>query len=184
MNVQAMNDNIGYKLNCDACSISNVHIHSSSINGLKAVHDQLLLQLNNHVPLEHNPQGPVLDHSMAKSARFRVHRVIIPGVSHHIKFSITTTDSIPAKTNATIRQTLPVALPVGVTTPAIINWVACSTREISQLPSLCAVLDAPVVISTTLFSQCHQCQNNNLYLVLYIQAQSKLLLSKFDCFQH
>lgn len=184
MNVQAMNDNIGYKLNCDACSISNVHIDSSTINCLEAVHDQLLFQLNNHVPLEHNPQGPVLDHSMAKSARFRVHRVIIPGVSHHIKFSITTTDSIPAKTNATIRQTLPVALPVGVTTPAIINWVACSTREISQLPSLCAVLDAPVVISTTLFSQCHQCQNNNLYLVLYIQAQSKLLLSKFDCFQH
>ncbi|RDX74976.1 hypothetical protein CR513_45203, partial [Mucuna pruriens] len=148
MNVQAMDDDIGNKLDCDACPISNVHIHSSCINGLEAVHDQLLLQLNNHVPLEHNPEGSVLDHSMAKSAGFWVHRVIISGVSHHIELAITATNGISTKANATIRKTLPVALPVRVTTPAIINGVASSTREKPQPPSLCAVLDAPGISTT------------------------------------
>lgn len=62
MDVETMDDNICHILDCDAASISNVHIGSSPINCLEAVHNKLLLQLYHHVTLEHNPQRPVLDH--------------------------------------------------------------------------------------------------------------------------
>lgn len=97
-----MNDNIGNILNCDTCTISNVHICSSPINGFKAIHDELLLQLYNHVPLEDNPEWPILDSSMAQSARLWVNRVVISGVSDNIEFTITTTNGISTKTNATV----------------------------------------------------------------------------------
>lgn len=149
-----MDDDIGNILDCDAPSISNVDIGSSAINCLEAVHDELLLQRDNHVPLEHNPERPILDNSMAKSTRPGVNRVIISGVSDNIEFSITTTNGVSAKTNTTVGKALPVLLPVGVTTPAIINGVTSSTGEISQLPSFSAVVNVPV-ISNTFLSECH-----------------------------
>jgi hypothetical protein len=50
-----MNDHIGNKLDSDAPTISNVNIDPTAIYGLKAVHDKFLLQLNHHVPFEHDP---------------------------------------------------------------------------------------------------------------------------------
>ena len=148
MNVKTMNYNIGNILNCDAASISNVDIGTPSINSLEAVYNEFLLQLYHHVPLEDNPERPVLNNSMAQSARPWVNRVIVSGISDNIKPTITTTNSISAKSNATVCKALPVTLPVGVTTPAIINGVTSSTREKSELSPFCAVLDAPVISNT------------------------------------
>lgn len=50
-----MDDDIGHKLDCDASAISYVYIDPTSVNGFKTVHDEFLLQLNHHVPFEHNP---------------------------------------------------------------------------------------------------------------------------------
>ncbi len=121
-----MNYNISDKLDGDACSISNVDIDPTTINGLEAVHDQLLLQLYHHVPLEHNPQRFVLDDSMAQSAGPGVDRVIVAGVSDDIEAAVTATNCIPTKTNATVCKAFAVFLPIGVTTPAVINGIAGS----------------------------------------------------------
>lgn len=77
MDVKTVNDNVSNILDGDASSIGNVDIHPTAINGLEAVHDELLLQLYDHVPLEHNPERPVLDDSMAQSARLGVDSVIV-----------------------------------------------------------------------------------------------------------
>nr|GMD67845.1 hypothetical protein CR513_45203 [Ipomoea batatas] len=127
MNVQSMDDDIGNELDCDARPISNVDVGSTGINGLEAVHDELLLQLYNHVTLEHNPQGLLLDNSVAKSARLGVHRVIITSISDNIESTITATNGIAPKSYATISKSLAVLLPIGITTPAIINWVTSPT---------------------------------------------------------
>jgi hypothetical protein len=65
MYVETMNYDICDKLDGDASPIGNVNIGSTSIDGLEAVHDELLLEGNHHVPLEHNPQRLVLNDSMA-----------------------------------------------------------------------------------------------------------------------
>ena len=126
MDVQTVNDNISDKLDSDASSISNVDISPTAINGLEAVHDQLLLQLDNHVPLEHNPQRFFLDDSVAQSSGPGVDRVIITRVGDDIETAVTATNRIPAKTNATVCKALAVLLPLGVTTPAVINGIASS----------------------------------------------------------
>lgn len=127
MDMQTMNYNICDKLDCNACSISNVDIDSTAINGLEAIHDKLLLQLDHHVTFEHNPEGLILDDSMAQSAGSGVNGIIIIRISDNIEASITTTNGISAKTNSTVCKTLAVLLPVGITTPAIINGISSST---------------------------------------------------------
>jgi len=65
MYMETMNYDIRDKLDGDASPVGNVDIGSTSIYGLEAVHDKLLLEGNHHVPLEHNPQRLVLNDSMA-----------------------------------------------------------------------------------------------------------------------
>lgn len=122
-----MNDDVSHKLDCDAGSIGYVNVGPTTINGLEAVHDQFLLQLNHHIPLEDNPERLVLNDRMAQSTWFWVNRVIVTGVSDNIEAAITTPDCISSKTNATVCKTLAVFLPVGITAPAVINGIAGST---------------------------------------------------------
>lgn len=138
-----MNDDISNKLNRDTRSVGNVDIGATTINGLEAVHDQFLFQLNDHVSFEDNPERLVLDNSVAQSARFWVNRIIIAWVSDDIEAAITSANGIPAKTNSTISKALAVLLPVGVTPPAVINWIASSTREVAQFSPLSVVARAP-----------------------------------------
>lgn len=126
MDVQTMNDNISNILDRDASSISNVDIDPTGVNGLEAVHYELLLQFYNHVTLEHNPERLVLDNSMAQSARLGVDSVIVAGVGDHIEAAITATYGISSKSNATVCKALAVTMPVGVTAPAVVNGIAGS----------------------------------------------------------
>lgn len=145
MNVKTVNDHIGHKLDSDATSISNVHIRPTTINGLEAIDNQFLFQLNHHVPLENNPERLILDNSMAQSSRFGVNRVIIPWVSHNIEATITATNGISSKTNPTVCKTLAVLVPVAVTAPAVINGITSTTGEVPQLSPFSAVAGAPEI---------------------------------------
>lgn len=106
VDVETMDDDIGNKLNGYAPAISNVDICTTTIYGLEAVHDKLLLQSDHHVALENNPEGPVLDDSMPEGARPWVDRVVIMRISHNIDFAITTANCIASKTNPTVGQPL------------------------------------------------------------------------------
>lgn len=149
MDVKTMDNDVSHKLDCDASAIGNMYIYPSSINCLKTVHDELLFQLNHHVPFEHNPKRFLLNDSMTKSPWLRVHWIVVTRISYDIETTITSTNSIPTKPNATFRKALPVAVPIGVTTPAVINGIACSTGEESQLPPFSAITDTPDISKRT-----------------------------------
>lgn len=55
MNVQPMNDDIRHELDRDAGAVSYVNVGAACVDGLEAVHDQLLLERDHHVALEHDP---------------------------------------------------------------------------------------------------------------------------------
>lgn len=145
MDVKTMDNDVGHKLDCDASAIGNVYIDPSSINGLKTVHDEFLFQPNHHVPFEHNPERFLLNHSMTKSPWLRVHRIVVARICDDIETTITTTNSIPTKPNAAFGKAFTVTVPIGVATPAVINGIASSTGEESQLPPFSAVTDDPVI---------------------------------------
>ena len=126
MDVQAMDDDIRNELDRDACAVSNVHIDSTSIYGLEAVHDQLLLQRDDHVALEDDPQRLVLDDSVAQGARPRVDRVVVASVCDHIVAAVAATNGIATEANPAVREALAVPLPVGVAAPAVVDGVASS----------------------------------------------------------
>lgn len=55
MDMEAVDDDIGDELDSDACAISNVDVDATAIDGLKAVHEELLFESDDHVPFEHDP---------------------------------------------------------------------------------------------------------------------------------
>ena len=127
MDMKAMDDDIGDVLYGNATPISNVDIDTTAIDGLEAVHDELLLKSDHHVPLEHYPQGFVLDDSVAQCARAGGYSIIVARVSHDIETTVTATNGIASKANTTVSEAFAIGLPIGVTAPTIINWVASTT---------------------------------------------------------
>ena len=131
------------KLDGDAGSISNMDIDSTAINGLVAVHYELLLQCYHHIEVENDPERLVLDNSMAQSARPGVNRVVITRISDNIETAITASNGVSTKTYTATSQALAIDEPIRITTPAIINGIS-SCAGISQFPSVSAVKYAPV----------------------------------------
>ena len=127
MNMKTMDYNIGDKLNGNTTPIGNMNIDSSAINGLETVHDQLLLELNRHVLLEHNPERLLLNDSMAEGAWSGVNRVIIPGVRDDIEAAVTAPNGITAETNTAISETLPIEVPARVAAPAVVDGISSRT---------------------------------------------------------
>lgn len=127
MDVKAMDDHVGHKLNGNASTVGNVDVDPTPIDGLKAVHDELLLQRDHHVPLEHNPQRPILDHRVAERAGLGVHRVVVVRVADHVVPAVATAHGVASEPNATVGQPLPAEVPARVTPPAVVNWIPCCT---------------------------------------------------------
>lgn len=65
--VYVVNDDVPNKLDGDARTISDVDLGSTAVDGLVALHDQLLLQRDRHAVLEYDPQWLLfLYHSLVK----------------------------------------------------------------------------------------------------------------------
>ena len=133
MNIDSMNDDVANILKSEASTISDVNVMATAINGLVAIHDELLTEFDGHVRGEGNPKGLVLDDGMAQSSRLRVNGVIIRGVSDHVESAILAANRVTAESNSALCQLLPVGLPVRVASPAIIDGVSSGTcfRELS-----------------------------------------------------
>lgn len=127
MDVEPMDDDIGDILDGNTGSVGNVDISATSINCLEAVHDKLLLKCDHHVLLKSDPEGFILDDCVSKCSWQWIHRIIIARVCHNIEISIPATNGISTKANPTISKSFPIVVPVRITPPAVINWVACAT---------------------------------------------------------
>lgn len=144
MDVNAVDYDIGDELDGDTRSVSDVDVGAAAVNGLEAVHDELLLQGNDHVPLENNPEGLVLDDGMAERPRAGVHGVVIIRVGDDVVPAVTAANGIAAEPDATVRQPLAVVVPIRVAPPAIVDGIAGAAREVAKLLALGAVAYTPV----------------------------------------
>ena len=129
VNVDAVDDDVAHVLQGHAAPAGDVHIGSSPVYGLEAVDDELVLEFDEHVGGEGNPQGLSLDHSVPESARSGVDGVLVGGVGDHIELTALAAHSVLAEPNAAVGEALPVVLPVGVTPPAVVNGVTGETRR-------------------------------------------------------
>ena len=59
VDVHSMDDHVGDELESQASSSGDVDVEASAIDGLEAGHDQLILELDVHVPCKAYPQRPL-----------------------------------------------------------------------------------------------------------------------------
>lgn len=141
MHMQPMHNHVRNELNGNARTIGNVHVSPTSIYGLEAVHDQLLLELDHHVALEDDPERFVLDHSVAEGTGSWVHGVVVRGVSDDVEAAVAAPNGVAAEPDAAVGEALAVEVPRWVTPPAVVDGVAGGTGEEAQFTAvLCAVL--------------------------------------------
>lgn len=119
-----MNDHIGNRLQSDASISRYMHVGPSAVDCLVAVKDELVLKLDDHAGLENDPEGLILDDSMAEGAWGGVDHVVVRGVGHDIVAASFATHCSPAEANGTVGQVLAVGSPVGVATPAVVDGIA------------------------------------------------------------
>lgn len=98
-----MDDDVRDVVDGDAGAVGYVDAGAPAVDGLVRVHHQLLLQLDDHVPLEDDPEGLVLDHSVADGARLRVHGVVVAGVTDHVDPAVLSPDGVLAEPDGTVR---------------------------------------------------------------------------------
>ena len=68
VDLNSMDDDVADKLDGDASTTGNVDLNASSINGLIAGHDELLLEFDHHAAFKDNPQWASTCNCMAKSS--------------------------------------------------------------------------------------------------------------------
>ena len=129
MDVKSMDDDVGDELNGDARTVGDMNIVTATIYSLETVHDQLLLEGDDHVALEDDPERYILDDSVAESARLRVDRVVVAGVVDHVESTVTPADGVATEPDSAVREPLSILVPVRVAPPAVINRVPGPARE-------------------------------------------------------
>ena len=55
VDANAMNDDVGHILYCNAGIVGNVNIGTSTIDCLVTIHDEFFFELNDHVALKYDP---------------------------------------------------------------------------------------------------------------------------------
>lgn len=124
MDVDTMDDNVVHKLQCEASPPGDVNVVAPAVDGLEAVHDELLLELNVHVAGEGDPQRLTLDDCIAECSHLRVHHIVVGLVGHHVNLSVLPSDGVLAEPYGAVCESLPVLLPVSVASPAVVHRVA------------------------------------------------------------
>ena len=115
---------------------------------------------------------------MAKGSWSGIDRIVITGIGDDVVSTITSTNCITTEPNAAVGQVLSPQLPTWVTTPTVIYWISCSTREEPQVPPLCAIANAPVEYYQTIIDQAAQ------RIKTYISFKSRFIRKLNPTFFH
>uniref|UniRef100_A0A452YC05 Uncharacterized protein n=1 Tax=Aegilops tauschii subsp. strangulata TaxID=200361 RepID=A0A452YC05_AEGTS len=125
VHVQVVDDHVGHVLQRDARAAGDVHVRAAPVDGLVAVHQQLLVEADGHVRGEHDPQRALLDGGVPERAGRRVHGVAVRGVGHNVERPALAAQRVAAEPDAAVRQPLPVLPPVRPgAPPAVVDRVA------------------------------------------------------------
>ena len=123
MDMDAVDDDVGDVLEGDAGAVGDVDVGAAAVDGLEAVHDELLLEGDDHVTLEHDPQGPVLDDGVTEGARFWIDCVVVGGVGDNVVTAVAPADGVAAEADGAVGKALAAEVPAPVAAPAVVDWV-------------------------------------------------------------
>lgn len=102
MDVDAMDDDVGCVMDGDAWTPCNVNTRSPAINGFERIHDEFVLELDDHVSLKNDPERLVLDHGMSERSRLWIHRVIVSGIRNDVNPTISSSNGVLTEPNSTV----------------------------------------------------------------------------------
>lgn len=102
VDVDAVDDDVGDVVDGDARAASNMDAGAPAVDRLVRVHHELLLQLDDHVSFEDDPQWLVLYYRMAEGARPRVHGVVVPRVADHVDPAMLAPDGAPPEPDGAV----------------------------------------------------------------------------------
>lgn len=118
-----MNDHVVHELQGNASTILNLHVSTTTIDGLVGRHHQLLLQLNHHATCEDDPKWSLLDGTVSEGTGSRVNEVVVGVIGDNIDWATESSDGPPPETLAAFGQPLAICGPVSFAPPATVNWV-------------------------------------------------------------
>ncbi|GER54280.1 aliphatic sulfonates import ATP-binding protein SsuB [Striga asiatica] len=124
VDVHVVDDDVAHVLHGDAAAAGNVDVGPAAVDGLVGVEDELLLELDEHVGGEDDPEGLRLDDRVAEGARFGVDGVEVGGVGHDVVAAAFAAERVLAEADCAVGEALAVELPVRVTAPAVVDGVA------------------------------------------------------------
>lgn len=124
VDVDVVDDDVGDVLEGYAAVADDVDVGAAAVDGLEAVHDELVLELDGHVGGEDDPEGLGLDDGVAESAWDGAGWVTVGGVGDDVDLAAFAAEGVAAKTDAAVGEALAVSGPVGVAAPAVVNGVA------------------------------------------------------------
>ncbi|KAM1230816.1 hypothetical protein ACFX2J_040774 [Malus domestica] len=122
VHVDVVDDDVGDILEGYASTAGDVDVDAAAVDGLEAVDNELVFELNGHVGREDDPEGFVLDDSVVERARSWVRWVGIGGVGDYVDQAPFAPQGVHAEPNAAIGEPLVVVAPV-LAAPAVVNWV-------------------------------------------------------------
>jgi hypothetical protein len=133
VDVDAVDDDVVDVLDGNGSASGDVDVDATAVDGLEAVHDELVLQLDVHVAGEYDPERLILQCAIAERSRCGVDDVVVAVICHDVDFPILAADGVLPEPHSAVCKPLPVRPPMRIAPPAIVNRVACSaSREHSS----------------------------------------------------
>ena len=162
VDVESVDNYIGDELDGDACTEGDADVGPTAVNGLVGGHDKLLPELDDHVALEDDPEGPVLDDRVPQGAGHRVLHIVVRRVRDHVDLAPPASVGLAAETLGTVCQLSPFLGPVFFTPPAPVYRVRGSafglvflveTPPLRAQHPACTKLDIRIYLHTYIHTQ-------------------------------
>lgn len=128
--VDVVDDDVADVLKRNAAAAGDLDIRAATVDGFEAVDNELVLELDEHVAREDDPEGFGLDHAVAKCAWSWVCWVVIGGVGDDVDLAAFAAEGCVAESDGAVGESLAVVGPVWVAPPAIVDWVSGEAREL------------------------------------------------------
>lgn len=133
-------NHIAHILQSDASVSGYLHVGPTPVDSLVAINYELMFKLDDHVRLEDDPKGLVLDDGMAEGSRCRAHGVLIRGVGNDIVTPPFAPQCRLAKAYGALGQALAVVAPVRVAAPTVVDGVSSEALGLRFRPEELPVL--------------------------------------------
>lgn len=101
VDANAVDDHMVHPLHRDARAVCYFNLSPTPIYGFEAIHDQLILQCDHHVPLEYDPKWLRLNHSIPQCAGLGASWVV-GGIGDNVNFPKHTTKCRLAEAHSTV----------------------------------------------------------------------------------